>query len=204
MPLWQYEDDVVRGDTVTRVLLSERNLVPRYFRHPYTRTGPTKEARDSLVQFLARRGYTVAPFTIEASDFLFNRLYVEANTKGDQELAARLRSAYLDYNDQMLAYYESLSEKLLQRSIPQISLMHACELNADVMPEMLRRFKRRGYRFVPLDEAMTDKAYSLPDGFVGKAGISWLHRWAVGMGKPNGYQNDPDPPKFLLDLLRAK
>jgi hypothetical protein len=43
--------------------------------------------------------------------------------------------------------------------------------------------ERRGYTFVTLEEAMSDRAYQLPDTYTGEWGISWLQRWAMARGK---------------------
>ena len=79
-------------------------------------------------------------------------------------------------------------------------LIHANQLNADSLGEMLAIMRRRGYSFVSLEEALKHPAYALKDGYVGSPGIVWQHRWAEGMGKPNRFREDPDPPKFILDL----
>ena len=42
--------------------------------------------------------------------------------------------------------------------------------------------ERRGYSFVTLEEAMSDRAYRLPDTYTGEWGISWLQRWAMARG----------------------
>src|ERR1051325_6893315 len=44
-PLAEFEEDLMRGETVTRMLLERRGMKLRYFRHPFLRTGPTLEAR---------------------------------------------------------------------------------------------------------------------------------------------------------------
>ncbi len=41
--LADYKEDVIRGETVTRMLLGEKGMKLRYFRHPQLRTGPTLE-----------------------------------------------------------------------------------------------------------------------------------------------------------------
>ena len=38
---------------------------------------------------------------------------------------------------------------------------------------------RRGYTFVPLEQALADSAYASADTYTGPAGITWLHRWAL-------------------------
>ncbi len=61
-------------------------------------------------------------------------------------------------------------------------------------------FKKRGYKFVTLDEALKDEAYRLPDTYIGPAGISWLHRWALDKGKEFIVANEPTVPDFVLRL----
>lgn len=53
------------------------------------------------------------------------------------------------------------------------------------MPDLLAMFKRRGYSFITLDQALTDEAYRLPEGYVGRNGFSWIHRWSKPRGCPD-------------------
>ena len=63
--------------------------------------------------------------------------------------------------------------------------------------------KRRGYRFISLDEALKDKAYSLPDTYTGPVGISWIQRWGITKGM--GFRKEPYLPEFMkqFDNTRA-
>lgn len=203
-PLWKFEDDVIRGETVTRRLLKQRNQALRFFRHPYTHTGRTREIRESFENFLSQRGYRVAPFTVENSDWIFDTAYRMALVSGDDDLAERVRAAYLDYTEAMFGYYEQRSRELLKREVAQIIVIHANEINAAVMDEFLARLRRRGYDFVSLEDALEDPAYQLEEGFFGAYGPSWLHRWALGMGRENRVRDEPDPPKFIMDIYEAR
>ena len=79
--------------------------------------------------------------------------------------------------------------------------MHANELNADSFPDLVEGARQRGYRFVGLDEAMEDPAYARPDGYAGRWGPSWLHRWAMAEHKPKAfYAGEPLVPQWVLDL----
>ena len=69
--------------------------------------------------------------------------------------------------------------------MPQTLLIHANFINSDYFDDLVAMFIRRGYKFVDLETALNDDAYSLPDTYVGGAGISWLHRWALERGKEN-------------------
>ena len=199
-PLPQFEDDVVRGDVVLRRLLGERKAAPHYFRHPFLSTGPSAEVRDEFEAFLRSRGYTVAPVSVDHTDYMFASAYANALRAGDGALAARVKQAYIAHLEPALDYFEKLSRDVTGGEHPQILLIHANQLNADSLGEMLAIMRRRGYSFVSLEEALKHPAYALKDGYVGSPGIVWQHRWAEGMGKPNRFREDPDPPKFILDL----
>ncbi|HTP88967.1 MAG TPA: hypothetical protein VMJ34_18575, partial [Bryobacteraceae bacterium] len=72
---------------------------------------------------------------------------------------------------------------------------HVSQLNADAMPDLLAMFRRRGYRFVSLAEALKDPAYQLPDEYVGRGGFSWIHRWSMTKGMPN--KGEPNEPAWI-------
>jgi hypothetical protein len=63
-------------------------------------------------------------------------------------------------------------------------------------------FRRWGYTFVTLDQALADDAYRLPEEYVGRNGFSWIHRWSRTRGMaPKG---EPDPPKWVLDAYAGR
>ena len=51
--------------------------------------------------------------------------------------------------------------------LDKVLLLHANQLNADSMPELLAMMRRRGYQFVTLETALQDPAYRLPDRVCG-------------------------------------
>jgi peptidoglycan/xylan/chitin deacetylase (PgdA/CDA1 family) len=203
-PIADYEADVLRGEAVTRGLLAERSLTPKYFRHPYTNTGPTADVKARFEGFLSQHGYQVAPFTIEHADYVFNRVWRDLRRAGDRDGLTRLRRDYLAHLDTMTAYFEGLSAKVFGREVAQVLLTHANEINAACLDEMLARLKARGYRFISLDEAMRDEAYRTEDRFVGSFGPSWLHRWGIARGFPVSMRDEPDPPQWVLDAYQDK
>ena len=91
--------------------------------------------------------------------------------------------------DTTAAYFEALEHALFGRPIAHVLLVHANALNADHLGRLLRVYRRRGYRFVSLDDALADPAYRSPDSYVGRAGTSWLQRWALH----RGVAFDPEP-----------
>lgn len=200
----QFQDEIVKGDIITRRLMKSRQPYQLYFRHPMTRTGNTKEKKEAIEKFLAARGYKIMPHTIENSDFVFNVGYVNAKLKKDEAMVKRLRDAYLDLTFAATDIAERISPQIFGRDIPQVLLLHANDINADCLDEMLRRYAARGYRFITLDEAMRDSAYQTKDTVVSERGPTWLWRWSKSLGLSISFKDDPDPPQWVMDLYNQR
>lgn len=200
----QFEEEITKGDVVTRRLMKSREPYQLYFRHPMTHTGDTQEKKEAIEKFLADRGYKVTPHTIENSDFVFNVGYARALQRKDFALARRIRTAYLDFTIAATEFAEKLSPQLFGHEIPQTLLIHTNDITADCLDEMLRRLATRGYRFVTLDEAMSDPAYQTRDTVVTKFGPSWLWRWNKSKGMNLDFAGDPEPPQWIVDLYNQR
>lgn len=197
-PRADFEAEVLRGEAVTRQLLAGRGMAPRYFRHPYLNTGPTLEEKAAFERFLGDHGYVVAPVTIDNDEWIYAAAYTRAVGRGDAELMARIGADYVRYMSETFEFYENLSRGLLGREPAQILLLHANALNADHLPELLAMIRARGYRFVTLDEALQDEAYDQVDTFIGRAGVSWIQRWAVSRGADPG--TPPSVPAWVTEV----
>jgi peptidoglycan/xylan/chitin deacetylase (PgdA/CDA1 family) len=206
-PLAQYQDDVLRGEVLTRQVLAEKNLPLVYFRHPFLHAGPTKEIKQGFEKFLGERGYKVAPATFDHSDWVFTRVYESARASGDRKLEKRTRQTFLEYFEATCAHFEQVSDELFGRQIPQILVTHANRINADLMPAWLKLLRARGYSFVSLDEALADPAYASPDGYIGPEGVSWMDRWSLGLKKPLKKRPAPEVPDDIqarYDVIAEK
>lgn len=200
----QFEDEIIKGEVVTRRLMQSHQPYQLYFRHPMTHTGDTQAKKEAIETFLAARGYKITPHTVDGEDFVFNVCYVRALRNKDEAMAKRLREAYLDFTIAALEFGEHLSPQVFGREIPQTLLIHANDINADCLDEMLKRFAARGYRFVTLDEAMSDPAYQTKDTYISKFGPTWLWRWMKSKGMQISFKGDPEPPQWIMDLFRQK
>jgi peptidoglycan-N-acetylglucosamine deacetylase len=203
----QFQDEIIMGEAITRRLMQSRQPYQLYFRHPYTHTGDTQAKKEAVENFLVARGYKVTPHTIDSTDYIFNVCYLRALRNKDEATAKRLREAYLNFTIAATEFAERFSPEIFGREITQTLLLHANDINADCLDEMLRRLAARGYRFVTLDEAMSDPAYQTKDTYVGKYGPTWLWRWMESKGmsikgmKVSG-KDDPEPPEWVMDLFR--
>ena len=196
-----YERDILAGDAPLRTLLAPRGEAPRWFRHPYLRTGRTLAEKAALADFLDAHGYRIAPVTVTTSDWIWAAAYRRAMQQHDMAAAKRLRDAYVPYLLRTVDYFEGRSMVLLKYRLPQVLLLHANELNADTFDAFAAAVHERGYRFVTLDDVLRDPAYARPDAYTGPLGTSWLHRWAMADGKPwTFWDGQPTSPKWVLDL----
>jgi len=195
--LKDWEDDVVRGESVTRMLLSQRKMKLRYFRHPYLDTGRDLATRRKAEEFLSQRGYRIAPITLDGWDWAFAGIYEDAKKRSDTAMQQRIVKDYLAYHDAVFAFAEQQSVKLVGYEPRQILLLHASNLEADHIGELLDLLRKRGYRFITLQDALSDPAYSLPDTYVGEEGTGWLDHWAITQGKV--LQGAPVFPQWVID-----
>ncbi len=198
----QFQDEIIKGEVVTRRLMTDAKQELRWFRHPMTHTGDTKEKKEAIEKFLAARGYRVAPHTIENSDYIFTVPYSRALQRNDEAEMKRLREAYLDYTIAATEFAERVAPQIFGRDIPQTLLIHTNDLNADCLDEMLKRFEARGYRFITLDEAMNDPAYQTKDTDASKGGPTWLWRWMKSLGMNVSFKDDPEPPQWVTELYQ--
>lgn len=198
IPLADFESEILLGEKVTKGLLAERGKDIRFLRHPYLHTGLTMEIKAGLDEFLAQHGYRIAPITFDNGDYIFARAWDNANDRRQLKLRKRISDAYIPYMRAKLEYWERQSTRLLGRQVSQTLLIHANITTAEHLGELVRMFRKKGYEIVSLEEALRDEAYRQPDTFTGRAGISWLHRWALYKGKEYLEPNEPMVPAFVL------
>jgi peptidoglycan/xylan/chitin deacetylase (PgdA/CDA1 family) len=201
-PLEEFEAEVTRGEPVTRRLLAAAGLKLRYFRHPFLQVGLELDKRRAFEAFLARRGYSVAPVTIDNDEYVYAAIYAEALRSGDRAMADRVGADYLRYMDEVVAFCEDVARRLSGREIRHVLLLHANSLNADYFGRLAGAIAARGYTFVTLERALEDEAYRLPDSYVGAWGISWLHHWETSAGQTRS--PSPDPPAWVTRAYEAQ
>ncbi len=193
-----YKDDIVRGERTLRPLLDERDQRLRWFRYPQLHAGDSSDVKAEIETFLSARGYELAPVTIDNQEYVFANLYSAAKESGDAELMGRIVDAYISHMREVFEFFEDYSVDVVGYEVAQVLLLHANALNADHLEELLEMIEGRGYEYVSLEEALSDPAYELTDGYVGPRGLSWLHRWALGKGME--IRMEPREDKFVRYL----
>ena len=197
-----YLADVDAGAPPVRAALEARGMRLRWFRHPYLFTGETQDKHDAIAAGLAQRGYLIAPVTLDNNDWMFADVYRKAEQIGDAALMQRIGAAYVAHMATVLDFFEPYSAELTGGREPaQVLLLHANSLNLAWYPQIHALYLARGYRFVPLEEALADPIYQHPDTYVRANGISWLHRWMQTDDRPIRWE--PEPPAWIVAANKA-
>lgn len=187
--LAKYEDEVVRGESVTRMLIEQKSLQLRFFRHPFLKMGNTHEVETEFERFLSQRGYRIAPVTIDSMDWMFLAAYSRA---ANDDARKNVTDQYVEFVGRQFAAAEKASGDMFGRQIKQILLLHANELNAVALDRVFADLKSRGYKFISLDEALADPVYVMPAKYVDTS--DWLSLWA---NEKNYVRNGPQPPEQI-------
>ncbi len=171
----------------------------RYFRFPLLHQGDTKKKKKKVARALYRADYKVVPVTVKTTDCLFNHAYVEHWQ--DSGTMDRLRRVYLQHVSQSLDYAEDQSEQLFGHLIPQILWLHCGIGTATFLEDLVQLLLGRGYRFVPVLEALKDPAYKTEEEYVGPLGLSFLDRVAATRDLPFDPEHGELSERQLQDAL---
>lgn len=196
--LVEYEDDFLHGEAVTRLLVKQKGQKLRYFRHPFLQMGNTREIEQAFEQFIAERGYRIAPVTIDTMDWVFLSAYVKARDRGDAEMMRRVSAEYLKFAGLKFDFSEKVAAELFGHPIKHILLLHANELNADNFEPLIKVMTDRGYRFISLEQALADPVYQYPEKYIPVS--NWLSLWAFDKGKTF---DSPAPPEFIQKMFEG-
>jgi ketosteroid isomerase-like protein/peptidoglycan/xylan/chitin deacetylase (PgdA/CDA1 family) len=194
----EYEADLLKGEVLMRPMISKYNGRLKYFRHTQLRTGPTKEYKEQLEAVLYKHGYTTAPVTIDNDEYIYAYCYTQAKRRGDTTLMRMVAYDYLDYMRTIIRHMEKLSDDFLGEKIPHILLIHANELNAEYLDDLLEVFIDRSYTFITLDKALEHPVYRRKAAQT-NFGFSWLYRWQLAEGQKITYA--PDLSSWVQELF---
>lgn len=195
--LANYEDDFIRGDSVTKMLLKPNK--PRYFRHPFLQMGNTRELEVSFEKFIGERGYKAVPITMDTMDWMFLAAYTKSLKEKDKALQKLVTDEYLKFVGLKIDSAEKISKELFGHNIKHILLLHANELNGDNFEALVQIYKDKGYQFITVEEALKDEIYRFPDKYVPTS--DWLGHWAFSLGKRF---ETPQPPDFVQKIYQGK
>ena len=166
-------DDVIKGEVVSRPLLESRRKKLVWFRYPFLASGSGETAK-AVEEFLARRGYRIAPVSVDYHDYSFAGTYARHIRAGETEKAEAQFATVMKVLDESFTRAETRSKEVLGYELAQTLLIHCNEMNALTLRRTIQRIRDRGYDFVSMDDAMEDPAYKtvgLRPGAMGGGGL---------------------------------
>ena len=172
-----FKQDVERGECTLRELVEKYDKPLLYFRFPYNDLGMDSMQHVRAEGLLQSMNYINAPFTIESSDWMFNRIYAYYMAHSEFDKAKGIGELYVSKTLEYFHFFDTLSTEMVGRNVNQIYLCHDNSLNADYLVEIIERLETKGYRFISLDQALEDPVYKQSDTYYEKWGVSWFYRW---------------------------
>ena len=165
-----YVADIESGRKNLADWLEQHNRSIRFFRFPMLREGSTQAKLDAMRAYLQRTGQRNLPVTLDNQDWSFERPWAEAVRAGDSAAMAQVAEAYHESIHLSIRHHEKTGDRLFDRPVPQILLLHANSVGAAQWDRLFTWLKAWGYRFADVDEVLADPAFSEPHDYVGDKG----------------------------------
>ena len=153
----QFDADIAKNEPVLSKLMAGEDW--HWFRYPFLWEGDTLEKRHAVRAYLQQNGYQIAQVSMDFEDYLWNAPYARCVAKQDSQSIEGLRTSYLATADQYITVFRDVTHTLYGRDIPYVLLLHIGAFDAKMLPELIDLFRRRGFTFITLPEAMKDPVY---------------------------------------------
>ena len=169
-----------------------------WFRYPFLEEGNTVKKRKAVRGWLQAHGYRVAEVSMDFQDYLWNEPYARCMARHDQVSIQQLHDTYLATADEYIRVYRELAQRLYGQEVPYVLLMHAGAFDAHMLPELIARFRQRGFAFVTLEDALQNPVYSADPQVPTPGGATFNEMVAAVRHVP---VPDGQEPEKLLDRL---
>lgn len=148
----KYIADVDKADKILEPLMTDDG--PKYFRYPYLAEG-NKTTRPMVQEYLTQHHYTIAPVTIDSEDFKFNERVYKVPFRTREAYIQKMKAQYL-----ALIWRHTLSaeKRAGGNGGKQILLLHANVLNSYVLGDIIDMYRKNGYTFISLTDALKNPA----------------------------------------------
>ena len=171
------------------------------FRFPYLKEGNTAEKRDLVREWLKANGYKSGAVTVDASDWYYDQRFRSWREK-QTTYSDAFKKAYLAHILDRANYYNNLAIQHLGRSPSLVLLLHANEINATYLTDIIAMFRNNGWNTINSEDAYADQIYMLEPDIV-PAGESLIWQIAKERGDSTlRYPGEDEPyEKPILDEL---
>ena len=155
-----YEANIAQNEPVLSSLMTGGDANNwHWFRYPFLWEGDTLEKRYAIRTYLQQHGYRVAQVSMDFGDYLWNAPYARCVAQNDDKSIDSLRASYLATADEYITVFRDLSHTLYGRDIPYVLLMHLGAFDAKMLPDLIALYRKRGFTFITLEQAMRDPAF---------------------------------------------
>lgn len=147
----KYIADIDRADKVLTPVMTE----PKFFRYPYLSEGKG-EKKQKVLAYLAEHQYSVAPVTIDSKDYEFNARFYRIPYRQREKSINQFKKRYLAYIWKQTLRAEKNTKRVAGQPMKQILLIHANLLNSLCLGDIIELYKKNGYEFISLADALKD------------------------------------------------
>lgn len=144
-----YIREIATADKMLSSVLTE----PKFFRFPYLEMGKGSK-KEKIINYLTSQHYRIAPITIDSKDFTFNQLLLEVPQDERWNFLKVLKACYLDFLWQQTLKADERNRYAHKEDKAHILLIHANLLNTYVLADIIELYKKNGFTFVSLEEAL--------------------------------------------------
>ncbi|MDF1757148.1 MAG: polysaccharide deacetylase family protein [Legionellaceae bacterium] len=143
----RYIDNIAKADKILQPVMTK----PKYFRYPYLAEGKGVKKQEVL-DYLAANDYIVAPVTVDSKDYKFNARFLNISWRVRNQYLNKIKQQYLAY-----IWKQTLkAERNSKDNTKQILLIHANLLNSHCLGDIIAMYKKHGYKFITLGEALQE------------------------------------------------
>ncbi len=122
---------------------------------------------------------TIAPVSMDTSDWVLNPRYIKAAEGARAELGRR----FMEHMLCAAEHYKELSQDRFGRQVKHVLLFHANALVSDYLGALLQALKAKGARFISLGEALAIRSrlprMAMPGLSECRGSTGWRLRWRM-------------------------
>lgn len=170
----EFKENIIKNEKSLKELSGETSW--KYFRYPYLREGDTLNKRNEIRAFLKQNNYKIAQVTIDFEDWAWNSMYARCKDKKDDKSISELKKYYLKHAEDTLDRAIKVSDFVFDRPIKHILLLHVGAFSADTLDALIKLYKKKGVKFISLDEASRDDIYNIDPEVYGKYGSEFQYQ----------------------------
>jgi peptidoglycan/xylan/chitin deacetylase (PgdA/CDA1 family) len=164
-----FEREIEENEPVLELLAPKGDW--HWLRYPYLHEADTVEKRRAVRSYLTAHGYKIAQVTIDWEDYLWNSAYARCSAKNDKASIEWLRTSYLKTASDFIDLGREQAKLVFGHDINHVLLLHLGAFSSTILPEAFELLKKKGFKFVTLEEAQSDPAYQNdPDAGLHDAG----------------------------------